>query len=150
MNHSVITDMQRCDFLWKIHRSGLVLSEWEDRFVLSFRQTSQPSFWFTQARRASVDRMRQKYGHEPEINMPFSAPESAPAKASDADPDGCEYYVREEGRLRRCNERAEWMRQSGFRYCQAHADAVQKALKRRGQTMHLEIFRLERGLDTVS
>ncbi len=139
MNPSVhISDLDRCDFLWKLNRSGLIVSPWESRFIVSFRQSSQPTSWFTPPRRQAVDHMRQKYGGEPEIGMPFPVAAVGPAiKVAAADPAGCEFYIQEGGQQRRCNEPAAFQRRSGFRYCEEHAEAVQANLRRKGQAIHL-------------
>jgi hypothetical protein len=134
-----ITDRERGIFLRKIAKTELMLSEWEQNFVSSYL-ASTGSNWFTPGRREAVDRMRRKFGHEPEIGMPYPL-EVEPTKPAPADPTGCEYLVRGDGLEWHCNEPAALARASGFRYCQNHADEVRKNLKRRGQVMHLTPFK---------
>jgi len=135
-----ITDLQRLEFLNKLSKSDLLLSEWEKGFVASFRMATRPTLWFTAGRRESVDKMRMLYGSEPEIAMPFPLAEPSPVNHTEADPAGCMYLTREDGRQFPCNEPAALQRKNGFRYCQACGEAVQTALKRRGEVMHLYPF----------
>ena len=132
---SAITDAERAAFLRKLDNSDLNVSDWESSFLGSFMGAA--SFFWTDARRVAVDKMRMKYGSEPEIKMPFPLAETSSVKLADADPTGCEFMVRLDGRQQRCNDPAEFRRQNGFRYCSAHADAVQRDLKRQGKTIHL-------------
>ncbi len=96
---------------------------------------------FTEPRRVATDKMRMKYGGEPEINMPFPPAESSPANVPDADADGCQFLTRADGVQAPCNAPATRMRQNGFRYCAAHAEAVQRDLQRLKKTMHLLNFK---------
>ena len=142
ISSSAITDFDRGQFLRKLISAfrapnGLILSEWEKNFIGGFSRASRQSLWFTEPRRVSTDKMRMKYGGEPEIKMPFPPAESHPASVPEADADGCQFLTRADGLQTPCNLPAVWRRQNGFRYCQDHADAVLRDLKRRGQTMHL-------------
>ena len=82
-----------------------------------------------------------KYGMEPEIKMPFPLEKSTAPKHAEADSDCCQFLVRMDGRQQPCNDPAAWQRQNGFRYCEMHADAVQRDLKRQGKSIHLNPFR---------
>ena len=142
ISSSAITDRDRDKFLRKLDataraKDGLVVSTWEWNFIAGFFYSSRPSLWFTEPRRVATDKMRMKYGAEPEIGMPFPVAESRPANLPEADADGCQFVVREEGRQQPCNEPAAMVRQNGFRYCAAHAETVQRDLQRRGKTMIL-------------
>ena len=133
---SSITDLDRCEFLRKLDGSDLILSIWECQFIVSFMRDGR-SVWFTPGRRESADKMRMKYGSEPEISLPFPLAESSPSLASQADAGCCQFLVSEDGRQSPCNAPAAWKRQNGFRYCEDHADAVRRDLKRYGKTIHL-------------
>lgn len=139
---SAITDYEREQFLRKLDKTarlanGLIISTWEWNFISSYFRSSRPSLWFTPPRRVATDKMRMKYGTEPEIAMPYPPAPAAPARLPEADPHGCQFLVREDGRQQPCNAPAEKMRQNGFRYCAAHAEAIQRDLQRLKKTMHL-------------
>lgn len=145
-NQTEITDVARLDFLRLLAATirdpkGLAVSEWEQHFLASWRQSSRPSLWFTPGRRSAVDRMWMKYGGEKEINLPHPSDRVNETAAQDkADPDGCEYYVRLEGLQRRCNDPAEFVNTRDFRYCRAHAEEVQQNGKRRGAAIVLRRY----------
>ena len=137
-----ITDAERCNFLRKLDGSELLVSDWEAQFIESFLRASQPTQWFTPGRRVSADKMRMKYGGEPEIKMPFFSDRVAAPVLPDADPTGCQFMVRDEERRQRpCNDTAAWQRLNGFRYCESCAEAVKSDLKRRGNVLHLVAFK---------
>jgi hypothetical protein len=137
-----ITDQERCGFLRKLDGSELLVSDWESRFIESFLQSSHDAIWFTPGRRVSADKMRMKYGSEPEIKMPFFSERVAAPVIPDADPTGCQFLERDEYRRQRpCNAPAAWQRLNGFRYCESHAEAVKSDLKRRGKVLHLVAFK---------
>lgn len=137
-----ITDQERSDFLRKLDGSELLVSDWEAQFIESFLRESNPAHWFTPGRRVSADKMRMKYGNEPEIKMPFFSERVAAPVFEDADPIGCQFMVRDEDRRQRpCNDVATWQRLNGFRYCESHAEAVKSDLKRRGKMLHLVAFK---------
>ncbi len=138
-----ITDYERQLFLEKLHGSQLILSEWEQRFISGYWGAARRGLWFTPGRRESADKMRMKYGAEPDIAMPFPLAESTPSQIAPADAGCCEFIMRDEGRQRRCNDPAEYQRQSGFRYCENHADEVKADVKRRGIKMTLFPYRKE-------
>ena len=143
---SAITDRDRLLFMNKLAQNvrlphGLLVTPWESDFIASFVRSSRPSLWFTEPRKVATDRMRMKYGSEKEIGMPFPPAKSSPAKLPEADPDGCQFVIREAGQQQPCNAPAERMRTNGFRYCSDHADAVLRDLKRQGKTMHLVPFK---------
>ena len=137
--NSSITDADRGTLLRKLQRTSLILSQWEENFLLNF--VAATHFFWTDARRVSVDKMRMKYGCEPEIKMPFPLEKSTAPKHAEADADCCQFLVRMDGRQQPCNDPAAWQRHNGFRYCEMHADAVQRDLKRQGKTIHLNPFR---------
>jgi len=136
----MITDSQRQEFLQKLGtdvrgKNGIILPEWESQFLASFLQTSRPG-WFTEGRRTATDRMWMRYG--PEINWPHPADRvTERPRLAAADPTGCEYLLREDGRQRRCNEPATCQEPGRLRYCQMHAEAVVKAMKFAGKTLRL-------------
>jgi hypothetical protein len=143
---SDITDLERATFLEKLSASarskdGVMLSPWELDFVASFNRAYRYWQWMTDGRRAACDELRAKFGHEPEIKMPFPLAESSPVKHAEADAGCCMFLIRDEGRQRPCNDPAAWQRQNGFRYCGAHADGVRRDLKRQGKTIHLLPFK---------
>jgi len=137
-----ITDKDRCVFLRKLDGSELLVSDWESSFIESFLQASEDAAWFTPGRRVSADKMRMKYGREPEIKMPFFSDRVAAPFVPDADPAGCQFSVYGEDRRQRpCNAPAAWQRLNGFRYCESHAEAVRSDLKRHGKMLHLVPFK---------
>jgi len=137
-----ITDQERCVFLRKLDGSELLVSDWESRFIESFLRAANPTLWFTPGRRVSADKMRMKYGREPEIKMPFFSDPVAAPFVPEADPTGCQFMVRDEDRRQRpCNAPAAWQRLNGFPYCESHAEAVRSDLKRRGKVLHLVSFK---------
>jgi hypothetical protein len=141
-----ISDLNRVEFMQALARAsqakdGLLLDDWERCFLGSFLNSSRPSLWFTQGRRVSTDRLRMKYGQEPEIKMPFPLAKGAPVKLPDAAPDGCMFLVRDEsGRQTPCNEPAKWVLKDGFRYCDCHHDEVIVSMKRLGKAIHFFTF----------
>lgn len=135
-----ITDADRAAFLRQLGGSDLNVSDWEGDFLFNFMGAGAKFFW-TDARRLSVDKMRMKYGGEPEIKMPYPLEVSAPVKHAEADAGCCQFLVRLDGRQQPCNDPAAWQRQNGFRYCEMHADGVRRDLKRQGKTIHLIPFR---------
>lgn len=133
-----ITDYDRLKFMGKLATSDLNLSDWEQSFIASFRSSSRPSLWFTAPRRRAVDRLRMQYGSLPEINMAMPDPESKPRSIPDGDPGCCQFMVRNEsGRQVPCNEPATSKTNSGFRYCDIHADQAVKSFKFMGKTLLL-------------
>lgn len=142
---SAVTDAERVKFLFALAANvslpnGLFISPWESNFLHSFTVDSRPSLWFTPPRRVAADKMRMKYGSEPEIGMPFPLPNST-ARLPEAAAGCCQFIVRGDGLQRPCNTPAEQVRQNGFRYCAAHAEAVQRDLQRRGKSLALSPFK---------
>ena len=133
-----ITDMERYRFLVALGGSNVLLNEWEEKFAASFRHSGSMG-WFTPARRHAADMMRLKHGLEVGMPMLLARPGVSATDVCklEAEPGGCEYFVRPDGVAKRSNEPARLMRESGFRYCERHADEVLRALKRRGLTMRL-------------
>ena len=146
ISSSAISNDDRMAFMYKMVATvrdpkGLIVSSWESGFIASFARSSRPSlFFFTEPRRVSADKMRMKYGSETEIGMPYPPAESSPANYPEADATVCQFLVREDGRQQPCNAPATKMRQNRFRYCEAHAEAVQRDLKRHGKTIILIPF----------
>jgi len=131
--NSLITDHQLMTFMLKMSsdqrdKNALLLTEWESNFVASFARSANPSNWFTQGRRASTEKLWMRYGGELKHPHPLDAVAERPTVA-DADPDGCEYLVRDAGRQARCNQPAVLMEPRHLRYCQIHADQVRRACK---------------------
>ena len=140
--NAAITDQERSAFLRKLDGSDLNISDWEGGFIETFLGCYRDWQFWTPGRRESTDKMRMKYGAEPEIKMPFPLAETTASPVPPADAAGCEFMVRAEGRQQRCNAPAAKMRQNGFRYCADHAEAVQRDVKKRtGRTMMLFPFR---------
>ncbi len=138
-----ITDAQRVEFLKKLDRCELVVSDWEARFIASFLDSNRPATWFTPGRRESCDKMWMKYGHEREIGQPYVyADHAKPVKAviPPADPTGCEYLVKLDGVQQRCNLPAEWQSPGGFRYCQGCAEIAKELCERMKKNFRLVKF----------
>ena len=140
----MITDLQRLEFMQALHaatraKNGLLLPEWESHFLASFLQSSRPALWFTPGRRAATDRIWMRYGPEIGRLHPLDTVSERPALAA-ADPNGCEYLVREDGRTRRCNEAAAFRDPGRLRYCQPHAEAASADCKRAGIKLCLVAF----------
>ena len=76
--NSSITDQQRADFLTRLNKSQLVTSAWEEEFLVNFASAGGAVKWFTDGRRVATDKMQMKYGHEPEIKMPWPLADSKP------------------------------------------------------------------------
>jgi len=113
----------------------VILNDWERGFFASWCGASMQSTWFTPNRRPKVDEMWARYGSD--INHPHPndlvQATSRPAIA-DADPDGCQYLVKEDGGQKRCNEPATHQEaraggRPGLRYCGCHAEHVQRTCK---------------------
>jgi len=140
----MITDHQRFEFMQKLAAAaraanGLLLEDWENRFLTSWLQSSRPTLWFIGERPKYTDRLWMKYGFE--IGLPFPLAKSPSTKLADADADACEYLVRDENRqMARCNAPAAFVNRNNFRYCADHAEQVQKDLRRRGGHMELRRF----------
>lgn len=131
-------DSERGLFLEKLHASELLLTEWEQSFVASYIGAgNRYSSWFTPARRTACDKLRQKFGHEPEIGMPFFTA-AARQPAPEAVAGGCMFLkADEQHRQSPCNSPAAWQRANGFRYCQECAEVVQANIKRMGKRLTL-------------
>ena len=140
----MITDLQLCDFLKKLAvdaalKNGVLLPEWESHFLASFMESGARMNWFTDGRRMATDRMWRRFG--PEINWPHpSDTVTERPSMADADPTGCEYLVKEDGRQRRCNEPATCQEPGRLRYCSMHGEAAVAAMKRMGKTLRLVNF----------
>lgn len=146
----MITDAQRVEFMNKLVASvrspkGVLLSEWENEFVASFIRFPHTGFFIhfggpSIGRQQAVDRMWMRYGGE--VNHPHPM-DSVPERPTipNADPAGCQYIIRDDGRQRRCNEPATCQDPGQLRYCQMHGEAVVKAMKQMNRTMRLINFR---------
>ncbi len=140
----MIPDDKFCQFLELLAsnvkgKNGLILTEWESQFLGTYLGLPTGAFYFTEGRRAAMDRMWRRYG--PELNHPHpldrvtERPTLAPADA-----EGCEYLVREDGRQQRCNVPAEFQEPGRLRYCRMHGEAVVRDMKRAGKTVRLIKF----------
>ena len=146
----MITDHQLFCFMQALaanvrSSNGVLLTDWEAQFLGSFTASSRPTLWFTgdmvSGRRASTDRLWRRYGAE--LNHPHPLDAAGPVnRASDeASPDGCEFWIKDEGRQRRCNEPAEVVTRRDFRLCRMHADEVIKNMRREGKSVELNPIR---------
>lgn len=138
-----ITNEERAGFLRKLDQSDLVVTDWEAEFIASFLNSYRWYMWFTPGRIAACDKMILKYGHEPEIGFDFTP--TRPVEFPAVHPNGCQFLVNAADNDRRqkpCNEPATKMRRNGFRYCDVHAEQVQRDLKRIGKIIELFPARL--------
>ncbi len=142
---SHITDIERNNFMQKLSGevfgpNGLLVEDWDKRFLSGWRSSSRPSLWFIGGRKESTDKLWRKYGLE--IGLPFPLPAREPAKHAQADADGCEFYVRDEGGKMNqpCNAPATLVNRLGFRYCASHGEQAQKAIARRDGHMELRTY----------
>ena len=142
---SHITNLQRLNFMIRLATKifiddELMVEDWDRRFIASFRASSRPSQWFIGGRLAATDKLWVKYGSL--IKMPFPGvlvTQRPPIPA--AEDGGCEFLVfGEDRRQRPCNEPAAWRLRNGFRYCEEHAQNVNRDLKRRGKSLILLPF----------
>lgn len=144
----MITDPQYVEFLEVLasdQRSAnpSILTEWEHSFIGTYMGVGR-HFFFTDARRSSIDKMWRRYGPDLNFPHPLDAVNERP-KIAEADPDGCQYLVAAEDgargcRQQRCNETATCREPGRLRYCQAHGEAVQQAMKRAGRSVALIPF----------
>lgn len=127
----MITDAQYKDFMQRLAedqraKNPLILNKFESSFLLSFRNSCSPSQWFTEKRRICTDRMWRLRGPELKFPHPLDTVTEFPRVAA-ADPAGCEFLVREDGREHRCNAKATHQELRHLRYCNDHAQQVQRA-----------------------
>jgi len=94
--------------------------------------------WFTVGRRKSAEAMWHKYG--PMIGSNYPGRAVASPVIAEADVDACEYFVKLDGVQQHCNAPAAFVSRNNFRYCEAHAEQVQKDLRRRGGAIVLQKF----------
>ena len=137
----MITDFQLIEFLQKLladqrGKNPMILTDWEQQFLGSFSATSRQTLWLTNGRRAAVDRMWRKLGPELNFPHPLDTVTERP-QIAEADPSGCEYLVRLDGRQQRCNEPATLREPGRLRYCRIHGEAAVKAMDRAGKTLRL-------------
>ena len=138
MKHDpTISDAQRTSFMQRLGGSDVILSDWEKRFYASW-STAHLADWYSDGRKKSVEAMWRKYGAM--INHPFPGDLVTAVKIPDADPDGCEYFVKLDSVQQHCNAPAAFVNRNNFRYCSEHAEQVQKDLKRLGGAMALQRF----------
>jgi hypothetical protein len=150
---SHITDPQRMNFMQKLSAevfgcSGvsasaanlLILEDWEKGFLSSWRASSRPSLWFIGGRKEATDKLWRKYGLE--INYPFPVAHDVRSAVPAADPNGCEFLVKNEaGQINQpCNEPATLVNSHGFRYCDEHGQQARNAIKHRGVRMELRTY----------
>jgi hypothetical protein len=144
----MITDLQRSEFLAKLHASmraknGVLLPDWESAFLASWLAAMAGSRWFTDGRRMATDKMWMRFGGEINWPHPLDTVALTQLAIADADADGCQYLVREDGRQRRCNDPATCREPGKLRYCDCHAQAVERDCKRAGIKFCLVAFRSE-------
>jgi len=150
----VSTDLQLLGFMQALAanvrgKNGVLLTDWESKFLASFLHSSRPSLWFTSGRRGPTDLMWKRYGAE--INHPHPSESMDPTASgrpdangleAHASPDGCEFWIKDADRRPcRCNETAELVGRRGLRYCRMHADEVIKNMKRAGKSIELRPFK---------
>lgn len=129
----MLTDYQYGQFMDRLAedqrgKNPLVLGEWENNFLASYRQSARPSLWFTLLRRKAAERMWMKWGGE--LGLPHPDDNVSEFAKIEADPNGCEFLVTgEDRRQRRCNEPAVCREPRRLRYCQAHREQVERAVK---------------------
>lgn len=131
----MISDDQYLEFMKKLsadqHGANplMTLDDFKKSFLGSFRSQPRASFFFSDKRRGCTDRMWRKHG--PDLNFPHPLDAiNGPPKIPDADPAGCQYLVREDGRpQRRCNEPVVCQEPRKLKYCQAHREQVERAVK---------------------
>lgn len=116
-----ILDGSKTFTLRELRKDGRDPKTGQTLFLFTGQRTKQCKKIGEKLCRFAVDKMRMKYGSEPEIAMPFPPAESSPARLPEADAGCCQFLVREGGRQLPCNAPAEKMRQNGFRYCGVHA-----------------------------
>lgn len=141
ISNAMITDLQYGQFMNKLMEdqrgaNALLLGQWEQDFLHSYRYAERQTLWFTPARRQAADRMWMKYGGELKFPHPLDTVHTRP-QIPEADPDGCQYLVREDGQQRRCNTPAELREPGRLRYCAMHGEAAVKAMERAGKTLRL-------------
>lgn len=145
---SNITDFERDNFMRKLSAeifgaSGLLVEDWEKRFVSGWRASARPSLWFIGGRKEHTDKLWRKYGLE--IKFPYPVAPSRESAPVQADPDCCMFLVKAEDRWQRpCNEPATKVGKNGFLYCDEHGEQAQKAMKRRGGHMELRTYLLNK------
>lgn len=146
ISSSAITDLERAKFLEKLSAAarpaqGIMLTPWEVDFVDTFNRSYRYWQFFTEGRRVATDRMWMNYGNFPEVGMPFPVVARQGDVIPSADAGCCDFLIfGEDRRQQPCNAPATQMRQNGFKYCEAHAEAVQRDLKRHGKTIILIPF----------
>jgi hypothetical protein len=140
----MINDQHLCEFLNALavnvkRDDGVLLTEWEKSFLGSYVGLPTGAFHFTPARRQAVDRMWRKYGPDLELPHPLDRVSERP-KIAEADPTGCQFLMREDGRQRRCNDPAEFVEPGRLRYCRQHGEQATADCKRAGITLRLIKF----------
>ena len=141
---SHITNEQRFKFMLNLctdvfGQNGLLVEDWERRFISSFRSSSRPSLWFIGKRLEYTDRLWRKYGVE--IKFPFPMPPRTTSAIPTAEADCCDYLVKGASRwMEPCGAPATKINSRGFCYCDEHGELAQKAIKRRGGHMELRTY----------
>ena len=136
MSHDTnITNAQRTEFMQRLGGSDVLLTDWEKQFYASWAKAPLAD-WYSDGRKKSVEAMWRKYGAM--INHPFPGDLVTAVKIPEADADGCEFFVKLDSVQQHCNAPAAFVNRNNFRYCEAHAEQVQKDLKRRGAVMALQ------------
>jgi hypothetical protein len=81
-----------------------------------------------------------KYGGD--LKMSFPVQQTAQRVIPTGDADCCQFVLLDMNRVQHaCNAPATKMRRNGFRYCDAHAEQVQRDCKRRGKIIELIPFK---------
>jgi len=146
----VSTDLQLLGFMQALAanvrgKNGVLLTDWESKFLASFLHSSRPSLWFTSGRRGPTELMWKRYGGEINHPHPTDCVSATNRETDQASPDGCEFWMKTDGLSgslqRRCNETAEMVGRRGLRYCRMHADEVIKNMKRAGKSIELRPFK---------
>lgn len=129
----MITNQQYLGFMQALaadqqKQNGLLLNDFEREFLASWVKSDQQVQWFTPRRNLVIDRMWMRYGGE--LNLPHPADRiTERPKIADADPEGCQYIVKDETGQHRCNDPATCREPGRLRYCEMHGDVVRKACK---------------------
>ncbi|HEV2692265.1 MAG TPA: hypothetical protein VG347_05160 [Verrucomicrobiae bacterium] len=126
----MITNEQCYLFLMRLDndqrsKNPIVLDEFETGFFASWMEAGQPTNWFSKGRIAVIDRMWRRYCVDLDFKHPLQVvTERQPVP--DADPDCCQYIMREDGKQQRCNEPATCREVNRLRYCEAHGAHVKR------------------------
>lgn len=137
----MITNPQAIEFMNRLalgqrSRSALVLTEWEQEFLASYGRAYRPFQWITDRRVGVIEKLWRRHGAELGFPHPLDSVNNTPKPAA-ADPTGCEYLVRLDGRQQCCNAPATLQQPGGLRYCGTHGEAAVDGVKRLGKILRL-------------